>query len=193
MVHIVSLQVNLRKLFCVKLLPSGSIEMSHFLSERKSKLLKFKLKLKFNCKKVRSYKITEFWREKRRKKRFPFPFPILQAKQEKVPKYNYFGEKREESRLMLFSPFLSVNGIRRRSGDVQKIFRCKENNCFSRKISGKVKKTFAAKRIIISQGEEVEKFRKFFSARRIIISQGEEVEKFRNIFAAKRINVSQGR
>ena len=159
--------------------------MSHFLSERKSKLLKFKLKLKFNCKKVRSYKITEFWREKIRKKRFPFPFPILQAKQEKVPKYNYFGEKREERRLMLFSPFFSVNGIRRRSGEVQKIFlckennyfsrrrsgevqkyfRCKENKCFSRKISGKVKKTFAAKRIIVSQGEEMEKFRNFLLQR----------------------------
>ena len=53
---------------------------------------------------------------------------------------------------MLFSPFFSVNGIRRKSG--------------------KVKKTFAAKRIIVSQGEEVEKFRKFFAAKRIIVSQG---------------------
>ena len=60
---------------------------------------------------------------------------------------------------------------RRRSGEVQKYFRCKENKCFSRKISGKVKKTFAAKRIIVSQGEEVEKFRNFFAAKRIIVSQ----------------------
>ena len=53
---------------------------------------------------------------------------------------------------MLFSPFFSVNGIRRKSGEV--------------------KKFFSARRTIISQGEEVEKFRKFFAAKRIIVSQG---------------------
>ena len=92
-------------------------------------------------------------------------------------------------------------------------FRCKENNCFSRRRSGEVQKFFAAKRIIVSQGEEVEKFRKFFAAKRIIVSQREDKwkssknfrykenncfgrkisGKVQKTFTAKRIIVSQGR
>ena len=85
----------------------------------------------------RCYTISEFWREKRKD-----PFPVLQAKQEKVAKCK-----------------------------LRKIFSTRRIIVSQGKEKEQLKKLFSARRIIVSQGKEVEKLRKLFFARKIIVSQ----------------------